>query len=446
MKFCSVRKFYSFILLATLTALLSLTAACGSGGSVDTSPESNPPVYSWWEGYYSSESSLIQPDTLAAWIDNGFKTADGSPVVVFDVMTDYSSATAPKITGSVSKAAISTFSYNDNRLEGPLDTRNYQYVSGGNIVTGHGASSAMMITGERIDAMIQDLGITEKTVIVLTGTGSGNQFDVWRTYWIFSYWGFSKSKIKVLDGGTAAFAADFPALAPINPYTNLYDPADSSFSVRQLPRLNSELRASIKEVIDAVKDGSPIIFAQATSAGSRNIKTEHSFFLGAGSVHVNGKFNDAEAIKATIMANINASYDADSNPATVTTWDDVLALFKGKTIYVHCGAGFSASALYTTFVDVLGIPVVLYDGSNNQWNAYKADGPLQGLIPDYDTSLYSFSATGGQTALVGDPGVFVDWNYTGTGNEIFEEDYEYHITKPSAGGNEGVQDGSTSGC
>jgi hypothetical protein len=66
MKFCSVRKFYSFILLATLTALLSMTAACGSGGSVDTSYENNPPAYSWWNGYYSSESSLIQPETLAA--------------------------------------------------------------------------------------------------------------------------------------------------------------------------------------------------------------------------------------------------------------------------------------------------------------------------------------------------------------------------------------------
>lgn len=439
MKFCSVRKFYSFILLATLTALLSMTAACGSGGSVDTSYENNPPAYSWWNGYYSSESSLIQPETLAAWIDNGFKTADGSPVVVFDVMTDYASAVAPKIVGSVAKGAISSFGYNDNRAEGPLDTTGY------NSGAGHGASSAMMITGSRIDAIVQDLGITEKTVLVLTGTGSGAQYDVWRTYWIFTYWGFSKAKIKVLDGGTAAFAAAFPALAPTT-VTALYDPADSTFSVKKLPVLKSQVRASIKEVIDAVENGSPVIFAQATAAGSRNIKTEHSFFLGAGSVHVNGKFNDADTIKATIIANINASYAADSNPATVTTWDDVLALFAGKTIYVHCGAGFSASALYTAFTDVLGIPVVLYDGSNNQWNAFKADGPLQGLIPAYDTSLYSFNVNGGQTALVGAPGVFVDWNYTGTGNEIYEEDYEYHNAAPAGNGGGGLGDSIGSGC
>jgi 3-mercaptopyruvate sulfurtransferase SseA len=354
-------------------------------------------------------------------------------------MTDYASAVAPKIAGSVAKGAISSFGYNDNRAEGPLDTTGY------NSGAGHGASSAMMITGSRIDAIVQDLGITEKTVLVLTGTGSGAQYDVWRTYWIFTYWGFSKAKIKVLDGGTAAFAAAFPALAPTT-VTALYDPADSTFSVKKLPVLKSQVRASIKEVIDAVENGSPVIFAQATAAGSRNIKTEHSFFLGAGSVHVNGKFNDADTIKATIIANINASYAADSNTATVTTWDDVLALFAGKTIYVHCGAGFSASALYTAFVDVLGIPVVLYDGSNNQWNAFKADGPLQGLIPAYDTSLYSFSVNGGQTALVGAPGVFVDWNYTGTGNEIYEEDYEYHNATPAGNGGGGLGDSIGSGC
>ncbi|QAR34416.1 hypothetical protein EP073_13710 [Geovibrio thiophilus] len=239
MKFCSLRKFYSFILLATIAALMSMVAACGSGGSVDTSYESNPPAYSWWEGYYSNESSLVQPETVAAWIDNGFKTADGSPVVVFDVMTDYTSLTAPKITGSVSKAAISSFGYNDNRAEGPLDTTAY------NSGAGHGASSSMMITGERIDSMIQDLGVDEKTVIVLTGTGTGSQYDVWRSYWIFSYWGFSKAKVKVLDGGTAAFAAAYPALAPTT-VASLYDPADSTFSVRKLPVLKGELRASIK--------------------------------------------------------------------------------------------------------------------------------------------------------------------------------------------------------
>ncbi len=447
MKFCSVRKFYSFIQLATLTALLSITAACGSGGSVDTSYESNPPVYSWWDGYYTNESGLVDNATLAAWIDNGFKTEEGCPVIIFDTMTDFTTA-SDRIFGSVSKAVIENFSRNDNRAEGPLDPTLIQ----------HGSTANNSITGERVDAIIQDLGMNHDTVLVLAGSG-GSQWDVWRFYWELIYWGFDKSKIKVLDGGIASLKLQDATLVDTT-YTG-YDPNDSTFSVRALPRMNQSERASMKQVIDAVKSGKAVVFSQATAASGRIVATENSFFLGAGQTNAAGLYNDADTLKATIIANINTSWAADGLTQTVSTWDEVEAIFAGKKIIVHCVSGSSASALYVAFSDVLGIDVALYDGSRNQWYSYRAGAAdttdpaeiaFQAVLGEYNTTLYSIPAnTAGLSDLIGsyatDPRIIVKHPYTGTGNEIAEEDLEYFNTKPSGnGGGSGLEEGIGSGC
>jgi len=445
MKFCSVRKFYSFILLATLTALLSLTAACGSGGSVDTSFEANPPAYSWWEGYNTNEQGLVDAAVVAAWIDNDFKTESGSPVVVFDTMTDFT-GTANRIYGSISKDVIGDFNINETRAEGPIDPT----------LLGHNSSSSNSIKGARVDAIIQDLGLTHDTVLVLAGNG-GSQWAVWRFYWELVYWGFDKSKIKVLDGGVAALAAEDASL--VDTTWPGYDPNDSTFSVRDLPKMKQSARVSMKQVIDAVKGGNVVIFSQSTADTGRIVATENSFFLGASQTNVNGLFNDADTLKATIIANMNASWAADGLTKTVSTWEEVTALLKGKKVIVHCVSGSSASALYMAFTEVLGIDVALYDGSRNQWYSYRAGAAdsvdpaevaFQAVLGEYNTTLYSIPAnTVGLSDLIGsydtDPRIVVKHPYTGTGNEIAEEDLEYFNTKSINSGNEGLQDGGASG-
>lgn len=445
MKFCSVRKFYSFILLATLTALLSMTAACGSGGSVDTSVEANPPVYSWWKGYSTNESGLVDAETLASWIHNGYETESGSPVVIFDTMTDFTTANN-RIYGSISKSVIGDFNINESRAEGPIDPT----------LLGHNSSSSNSITGARVDAIIQDLGLTHDTVLVLAGSGA-SQWNVWRFYWELVYWGFDKSKIKVLDGGVAALAAEDASL--VDTTWPGYDPVDSTFSVRELPKMKQSARVSMKQVIDAVKSGNVVIFSQATAASNRIVATENSFFLGAGQTNVNGLFNDADTLKTTIIANMNASWAADGLTKTVSTWEEVSALLKGKKVIVHCVSGSSASALYVAFTEVLGIDVALYDGSRNQWFSYRAGAAdsvdpaelaFQAVLGEYNTTLYSIPAnTAGLSDLIGsyatDPRIVIKYPYTGTGNEIAEDDLEYFNTKKTNNGNEGLQDGGASG-
>lgn len=446
MKFCGFKRFYYLIHLAVLLSLTTLLTACGGGGEHDNSVDKNPPLHSWWSGYHSNESALVSGDQVAQWIENGFKTEDGAKVIIFDTMTNFTGAD-DRIVGSIAASFIQDFNINENRFEGPIDPTHY------NNGAGHNSSSSNSITGARVDAILQDLGVKHDTVLVIAGSGA-SQWKVWRFYWELTYFGLSKANIKVLDGGVAAVKTADPDL--VNTTYASYDPIDSTFSIKDLPGMKPAKRASMKYVIDAVRSDKAVIFSQTGAAASRLIKTTDSFFLAAASVTNAGKFKTAEELQELIIDNINASYLEDGKEKIVSSWEEVLQIFKNKKIIVHCVSGSSASALYVAFTDVLGIDVALYDGSANQWNSYKA-GPadsveqkemdFQSLLGIYNTSLYSFdSAAGTLIDLFTHPQIIVESPYFGTGNEIYEADYEYTNTKPSgSGGHEGLEDGGASG-
>ncbi|MCD8492517.1 MAG: hypothetical protein LRY51_11815 [Geovibrio sp.] len=87
-------------------------------------------------------------------------------MVIFDTMTDFTTANN-RIYGSISKSVIGDFNINESRAEGPIDPT----------LLGHNSSSSNSITGARVDAIIQDLGLTHDTVLVLAGSGA-SQWNV----------------------------------------------------------------------------------------------------------------------------------------------------------------------------------------------------------------------------------------------------------------------------
>ena len=188
----SLRKVYSFILLAAMVALMSAVVACGGGGSVDESPEKNQ-LYSWWDGYDQKADVTVDNVTLGNWIANGFVTENGKPVIVIDISSNF--GVAKTIPGSYQGTAIGYVNA-DTRDEGPVNSS----AAVGN------TASQNVISGATVDAMLKGTGATSESVIVFAN-GAGINTNLTRVWWAFYYWGFSQANIKILMARLLMFLA-----------------------------------------------------------------------------------------------------------------------------------------------------------------------------------------------------------------------------------------------
>lgn len=452
MRFFDFKKAMYLTVYAVAVSLIAVMVGCGGGGSYDAPDvEDN----SWWTDYDADADALVSAETVAAWINNDYKTEDGDPVVIFDVDTDYTDSAANKIIGAVSDDDIEAFTIYDLRAEGPVDT-----------VAIADGSARMVPKGATMDAIVQDLGLTKDTVLVLTSTANmDGEWNLTRGWWMFYYWGFSDSKIKLLNGGVAALAAVDSSL--VSTTAESVDPADSVFSVKDLPGLHADARVSTNQVIDAVRGSSAVIIDARGSAGTSGM-------------------GFAGRIKDAIVASDNGIGRSDivNADGTFKTKEELAAAFEtldidsSSTIIVHCGSGYSATPIYFFIKEVMGFTdVALYDGSWYAWsvqfgytitgtddtiltaytdgtNAVKWDGSefvdsddtaldptitigLGGALQtddnadmmSYDTMRFSgdinFLATSKWMYDSYDIIYDVDTDYDGSGREIYEEDYEY---------------------
>lgn len=449
MKLFDFRKAMYLTVYAVVFSLVAVMAGCGGGGSYD-SPEDDD---AWKTGYDVSAEAVVSASDVAAWIANDFKTEDGDPVVILDVQTDYEDDAADKIIGATSSADIEAFTIYDLRAEGPVDT-----------VAIADGSARMVPKGATMDAIVQDLGLTEDTVLVLTSSSSMN--GVWnltRGWWMFYYWGFAETKIKLLNGGVAALAAVDADL--VSTSAESVDPADSVFSVKDLPNLHASARVSTTDVLNAVRGGTAVII---DARGSGNAAG-----MGFGGT-----------ISGAVMApdfGINGSSLVNAD-GTFKTKEDMTAAFEaaGVTasdrIIVHCNSGYSATPIYVFIKEVMEFEnVALYDGSWFAWStqfgftmttdnaayndgttyvkwdgsafvnaaddsalpagttvdaggALKADDTDDSIL-SYDTMRFSgdifFKDSSAWQYDSLDIKYDVDEDYDGAGNEIYVEDNEY---------------------
>ncbi|WP_022850875.1 sulfurtransferase [Limisalsivibrio acetivorans] len=365
MKTYALKKLRLFILTICAVSLVTIISACGGGGDYEA-PESKDDK-AWWDTYETSAESVISASTAADWITNGYKTDDGDPVVILDVQTDFSDSEADRIIASTSVSDIETYTVREARAEGPIDT------------TLQGAVSSRMVpSGPTVDSIIQDLGVTKDTVIVLTSSKSG--YGVWnltRGWWMLYYWGFAEDKIRVIDGGVAAVKAANSAL--VDTASESVDPADSTFSVKELPCIHDIARVSTKQVIDYVKTGSAkIIDARGGSATSREatqgritgaIVAGDAGIAGGSLVNEDGTFKSKEEMEPVFAS------------AGISSSDRII---------VHCYSGYSATPIYFYIKEVLGYDnVALYDGSWSAWASHVAYTPMndQYIAGDNSTAI-----------------------------------------------------------
>ena len=201
-----------------------------------------------------TSATLIEPETLKAWIDagivNGTNGTGFDRVVILDV-TSQATYSAGHIPGA---QFANSSDINQNRQEGPA------------------ADVNMNADGPHMDAFIQKYGIDKNTTIVFTtggNPGASTVLSATRVYWMFRYWGFPKEKLKLLDGVNFSYAATFPG-----GLTTVASPAPvpSTYSVRNNAALRTDLRASLLDMINVaegrVANAIPIDMRSSAADGS----------------------------------------------------------------------------------------------------------------------------------------------------------------------------------
>lgn len=253
------------LLIGTLlcAACAALIVACGGGSS-----------YSDLDAkYYAGEENvnvLLEPDQLYTWIKNGYKTDDGKPVVVIDIVPNPGDE-EKWFAGNVTKIAATGFdgasAANDAGFLGHIPGSMYSVSHEGYMVTnrndGPVDADHMVGTGSLVTQFLQKYGITKDTVVVFTQSNLVYPgFCPARYYWTFRYWGMSKNNLRILNGSTIAWAKYIAASHPgevesmgLQKGMTVPTAAASTLDVADFPVKNFDIRASIGEVIDDVDSG-----------------------------------------------------------------------------------------------------------------------------------------------------------------------------------------------
>lgn len=295
-------------------------------------------------------TSLLSPETLNAWIENGYQDDFGRKVVILDTGFDWS--------------LDNRSAYEAGHIPGAHYISPVAFYNGGNLRSDGPVLIPFMVTdGPSMDELLQSLGIERQTVVVFTGN------HIWgsaRAYWVFRYWGFSRHQLYILDGmANGPFSVWEEAgfeLQTIEPVA----PQPSTFSVSELCGNMDNSRASTQEffevssgadpdrrVIDARSEGEYNGLLIPPPSGSVNtdvfgFRVKDSIWYNWANALIDGesgdhRFKSAEAL-AGELAQIGIS------PETLP--------------YAFCYAGGRGAVLYFVFDGILRRPAKLHDGSS----------------------------------------------------------------------------------
>ena len=346
------RRTAPFAAALALTALALVTWSCG--GSAGTTGYSNPIATT------GTESAVIDAATLAKWTDEGkvnapFGTADRVVVVSVASLANFTSTTKKHIPDAVL-----------------LDYPNELTMTR---EEGLGPSIQMMLSGPRMDTVVQKLGIDASTTIVLTIPRGSTDLETYQqsvAYWTFRYWGFSRDRVKLLNGGDDAWDVAGRALTDA-----LLVPTPSTYSVSGNKVLKDVVRTSVGEMlafVDSVNRDRGILntwqmldvrgFATSPYIANSLRGSSAMQFL---TDRVNGEAtrNRLYPDRTTLVSRMASSPVLDGAAQTF--------LSPSKKMLVMCFTSTSASPTFVLFDAVLAVPegdVTMYDASASQWNNY----------------------------------------------------------------------------
>jgi len=351
----SEMKSLRYALLAFAATALLLGGCGGGGGSSYDEPKSvtSTPIVG------QTQNVLIDAPTLKSWVDAGYVNSDNFDNHVVILHTEGSTA-YKYLDGHIPGAQIWNTTGVD-RIEGPV------------------LSGNMVLDGSTMDSLLQARGIRENSTIVFTGDNNSA-----RIYFLFRYWGFPKSQLKILNGSLPAWTANGYALTNIAP-----DITTSKLSVRDLSGPQVDLRASLSEAIVYVKEGrvtpyntfnntfstSPMITETLDGVGPDNQgpgMNGYVLFQGEmlGAVHDHFVAN----LKKTVDIN-GTSVSVFKDAAEMRAFLEGLGVDLTKPIMTYCRAGNLASQGFAPIDAVLGdvVDVMMYDGSWSQWGTLTTD-------------------------------------------------------------------------
>jgi thiosulfate/3-mercaptopyruvate sulfurtransferase len=232
-------------------------------------------------------ATLIPPETLKAWTSSGIVNSTGYDRVVILDVTSLATYTAGHIPGA---QFLNTSDLYNVRQEGPATDVN------------------MVLDGGHMDALIQRYGIDKNTTVVFTSgaasPGAGSVLSATRAYWTFRYWGFSKEKLKLLDGINFSWKALYGLSTASVPA-----PTPSTYSVKTIAALRGDLRSSLGDMINVaegkVPNAIPIDMRSGETEGSsytgKRGSTTGVFSPGSDFVAFEGRVKGARALLYTTM-------------------------------------------------------------------------------------------------------------------------------------------------
>jgi len=336
----------------TATAGLAAVAGCAGDEEPEEPEDSEEPTTEADDSVpdpTSTESALIEPETLHEWQEAGLVNLedldDRERVVVMRVWE--------------------TDTYEDGHVPGALKWDANEFHA--DRLEGLAEAGPLVPDGEMMDEVLQRNGVCPRTTIVLSGP---NALRTARAYWTLRYWGFPRDRVKILNGGYSAYGEAYDLETGGEP-----EAPSATFSVQANEELNSDHRLSMAQMLQRTDQ---------KLAGDRS------------DAFIDNR-PDAETIISTATIDDPANYhegdEFDTNYEDGGHWRsadeleehifDLEGVEEGEPIVTLCETGYRASMSYFVLDGILGYDdVTVYDGSMRQWTEYDGNNDADNTPPD----------------------------------------------------------------
>lgn len=273
--------------------------------------------------------------------------------------------------------------------------------------------AGIVISGPTTDKLLREYGIDVKKdlIVCAQGTGGSAAMEQGRCWYTLRYWGVDQKNLAVLNGGNNHLSGGWTAADFTNtPFTAALSNQPSPIinkqvsSVRDLPVDNTQLQATLEDVINALPtrdenntsdgyflwDGRSLdqySAGEATEAGGVAADRYHAsaVFQNGGSrqghprgaVHLNwvNLIDQATGLykpKAQLRAYFNGEVDANGKGFVDGTYQPLgvgKAYQKGDIAILWCETSARAAVSQIVSAVILGVPTRLYDAAAIEWNS-----------------------------------------------------------------------------
>ena len=437
------RRAVSFAAIGVLAAVALGAWACG--GSAGTTGYTDPFTST------KTPSAIIDAATLAQWTDEG---KVGAPLGTAGRVVVISVSSVANFTSTTKKHIPDAFN---------LDYPNELTMTR---EEGLGPATVMVLSGPRMDALVQKLGIDAATTVVLTipkGSSDSDTYQLSVAYFTFRYWGFSRDRVKILNGGDDAWEVAGRPLTDA-----ILVPTASSYSVTANKVLKDAFRFSVGEMlgfVDSVNRDRSVLntWQMLDVRGFATTPYVANAYRGNGGYQFITDRVNGDAARNRLYPDASTLV---SRMAASPVLDGVGQAFvsPSRKMLVMCGSSTSASPTFVLFDAVLAVPegdIAMYDGSSSQWNQYSLAKIQAAGASATQAATWAFDATtpgtsapravGTLPAVVPGENPFVPGNFVyapaqGEVNQIESADKAYMSQTSSGGGGGGGGGGSTGGC